>query len=71
MKERKAESNAPLVLYVQAIEFEPDFHTERRKLTIDIEIMERDVRELIEKFTIRINGPIKGPIRVRFIGRPV
>ena len=63
--------NDPLVLYVEAIEFEPDIHTERRKLTVDVEIPEGDVRELIKKLTTRMDGPVTGAIRVRFVGRPV
>ena len=64
-------TNDPLVLFVQAIEFEPDIHTERRKLSVDVEIMARDIPELVKKLSERMHNPILGAVRIRFIGRPV
>ena len=63
--------NDPLVLYVEAIEFEPNIHINRRKLTVDIEIPAINIEELITKLSQRVKEPTPGGVRIRFIGRPV
>lgn len=69
-KKEKKENN-PLVLYVKTMEFEPTILVERRQLTVDIEILDKDIEQLIEKLIERRKFVIKTPIRIRFVGTPI
>lgn len=63
--------NDPLVLHVDTIEFEPDIHYERRKLTIDFEINQEQQKQLIDAIYARQKLPMPRTMRIRFVGRPV
>jgi len=63
--------NDPLVLHIDAIIFEPEIHLERRKLTVDFEITLEQQKQIVEYFYARNKTSTRGPVRMRFVGRPV
>lgn len=63
--------NDPLVLHVDSIEFDPEIHFERRKLTVDVEFTQEQQKQLVENIYARQQSSMPKTLRVRLIGRPV
>lgn len=63
----------PITLFVDKVEFDPDveFRSDVIKTSYDIELTEKDAILIIEGLKKRIDGPIRGSIRIRVVGRLV